>query len=197
MYTSIREHLNTDTNDLSCWVDDFFKCLNKIEINKPTADMDRENKVDKVSQEATMTPDDHEVSSISSASSGQHVLKDNYVKARREREIEQEQAELEKKRLQEILDLCMEFQRQESLKTAGSAAKSAAIQTSSTSSSISSSSSSSSESIKPAKPEESLIATLPKLTSILNLKQNQAKLGMCQRSSAPTNTSNSEVRLID
>jgi hypothetical protein len=45
-------------------------------------------------------------------------LKDTYERAKRERKIEEEQAELEKKRLQEILDICMEFQRQEQLKSA-------------------------------------------------------------------------------
>lgn len=133
--------------------------------------------------------DDQEVASISSAAStiscSQHTLKDNYVKARREREIEQEQAELEKKRLQEILDLCIEFQRQESQKTPNNNSISSnklpntVIQPSSTSSSLSSSStsgSSSFESIKQKQPqsiEEQLISTLPKLTSILNLNSSK------------------------
>ena len=43
-------------------------------------------------------------------------LKDNYEKAKRERQIEEKQAELEKVRLQEILDICIEFQRQEESK---------------------------------------------------------------------------------
>jgi len=50
-------------------------------------------------------------------SESQYYLKDNYEKAKRERELEQEQAEMEKKRLQEILDICMEFQLQEKVKS--------------------------------------------------------------------------------
>lgn len=136
---------------------------------------------------------DEEVVSISSETSirtcNQLTLKDNYVKAKREREIEQEQAELEKKRLQEILDLCIEFQRQESLKsTSNIIAKDSSIQPSSTSSSLSSSgptSSSSSESIKQKPSQNQLIETLPKLTSVLNLnpKQNQINLNSQQQSS--------------
>lgn len=155
--------------------------------------------------------DDQEVASISStastgSSSTQHTLKDNYVKARREREIEEEQAELEKKRLQEILDLCIEFQeRQESIKTNNlikTASNNLAIQSSSTSSSISStststaSSSSSSESIKQKQiqnVEEQLISTLPKLTTVLNLNSNSNQKTISQRSSAPLKPSTSDA----
>lgn len=64
--------------------------------------------------------DADEISSSSTLalSESQYHLKETYEKAKRERELEQEQAELEKKRLQEILDICMEFQRQEQLKAA-------------------------------------------------------------------------------
>lgn len=148
--------------------------------------------------------DDQEVASISSAAStiscGQHTLKDNYVKARREREIEQEQAELEKKRLQEILDLCIEFQRQESQKTPNNSISSnkpsnTVSQPSSISSSLSSSSTSGSSSFESIKQkqsqsiEEQLISTLPKLTSILNLnssKKNHKKTD--QNSSVQSNS---------
>jgi hypothetical protein len=44
------------------------------------------------------------------------TLKHNYIQAKRERQLEQQVAELEKLRLQEILDICMEFERQEKLK---------------------------------------------------------------------------------
>lgn len=57
-------------------------------------------------------------------SESQYYLKDNYEKAKRERQLEQEQAEIEKKRLQEILDICMEFQLQEKVKSENSASSS-------------------------------------------------------------------------
>ena len=49
----------------------------------------------------------------SALSPSQLRLKDTYRRAKRERQQEQEQAKLESVRLQEILDICMEFQRQE------------------------------------------------------------------------------------
>lgn len=61
--------------------------------------------------------DDSTESSTKIVNESQLVLKDNYEKAKRERQLEQEQYELEKKRLQEILDICMEFQRQEQFKS--------------------------------------------------------------------------------
>lgn len=134
-----------------------------------------------------------EVASISSTSSlSQHTLKDNYVKARFEREREQEQAELEKRRLQEILDLCMEFtQRQESLLSKSANSSSSTIRPThlmmpNSSSNTSSSISSECMYNKTTKQcEEDLIASLPKLTSILNLnasKQTHVKLSNSTRS---------------
>ncbi len=55
-------------------------------------------------------------SSTTATDLSKNNLKINYEKARRDRQIEQEQAEIEKIRLQEILDICMEFQRQEEMK---------------------------------------------------------------------------------
>lgn len=55
--------------------------------------------------------------STTALSPSQLHLKDTYEKAKRERQMEQEQAKLENIRLQEILDICMEFQRQEDEKS--------------------------------------------------------------------------------
>ncbi|RNA27549.1 hypothetical protein BpHYR1_046682 [Brachionus plicatilis] len=59
---------------------------------------------------------DEQSSSSHFSTESQCCLKDGYEKAKREREIEQQLAEMEKKRLQEILDICIEFQKQEQCK---------------------------------------------------------------------------------
>ncbi len=51
-------------------------------------------------------------------------FKSNYERAKRERRMEEEQAEMEKIRLQEILDLCLEFQEREERKSAAKEMKS-------------------------------------------------------------------------
>lgn len=122
---------------------------------EPERDVDAESSTSENSQRSSSLSSNSQLTSES-----QMMLKGNYEKARREREIEQEKAELEKKRLQEILDLCMEFQLQEQLKSSLNSSNQhksnllmPPLQTSSTSSSISStvsssSNSTSSESIK-------------------------------------------------
>ena len=76
------------------------------------------NEIVKAAAAAAEEEDDDEDKSSSTISDLSNTkIKDNYEKAKRERQLEQEQAELEKKRLQEILDICMEFQRQEQSKT--------------------------------------------------------------------------------
>jgi hypothetical protein len=80
---------------------------NSIRNSQLTSDLDQDE--DTTSIATTVT--------TASNRDNKHYLKDNYEKAKRERQMEQEQTELEKKRLQEILDICMEFQQQEKVKT--------------------------------------------------------------------------------
>ena len=167
--------------------------LKKIDAVK-SEKVEKKNNNEEIEEEKAMIGEGiEEVASISSTSSlSQHTLKDNYVKARFEREREQEQAELEKRRLQEILDLCMEFtQRQESLLSKSANSSSSTIRPTqlimpNSSSNTSSSISSECMSNKTTKQcEEDLIASLPKLTSILNLnpsKQSHVKLSNSTRS---------------
>jgi hypothetical protein len=75
------------------------------------------NEIVKATVEEEEDDDEEDKSSSTISDLSNTKIKDNYEKAKRERQLEQEQAELEKKRLQEILDICMEFQRQEQSKT--------------------------------------------------------------------------------
>ena len=68
------------------------------------------------SENNTEISDENSSASSTTTDLSKNNLKINYEKAKRERQMEQEQAEIEKKRLQEILDICMEFQRQEEVK---------------------------------------------------------------------------------
>jgi hypothetical protein len=82
-----------------------------------TIAMSINNEIVKAAAAAEEEDDDEDKSSSTISDLSNTKIKDNYEKAKRERQLEQEQAELEKKRLQEILDICMEFQRQEQSKT--------------------------------------------------------------------------------
>ena len=133
----------------------------------------KESSEEKLEVKEEEEDENSQVLSTSSTTTGllsesQFYLKDNYEKAKRERQIEQEQAEMEKKRLQEILDICMEFQRQEEAKSTSTDSacsktkhqqqqKGTLVQSVSVSSSISSSSNSgnATSATQPAKLKES------------------------------------------
>lgn len=113
---------NADTEELKSKTTESPKSLiPSCEIEDSFNDTDEHSKSLK---QAPAADDEEDRSQISEStfteslmSPSQLGLKDNYIKAKRERQIEQEQAELEKVRLQEILDICMEFQRQEDIKS--------------------------------------------------------------------------------
>jgi hypothetical protein len=138
-----------------------------------------EAQVLKSDDSSSLTDDNSQSSSSNLLSESQSCLKDNYEKAKREREIEQQLAEMEKKRLQEILDICLEFQRQEQSKQTTSGSEQ--IQKSSTSSSIAS-----------QQNQQVSIADLPSLNTVLNSTQTKTK-NSTQASRNSTNSNNQDV----
>lgn len=74
------------------------------------------SKTESKSEDSTSLTDEQSSSSSNFSTDSQYCLKDSYEKAKRERQIEQQLAEMEQKRLQEILDICIEFQNQEHTK---------------------------------------------------------------------------------
>jgi hypothetical protein len=153
--------LSVDVDDSNLKIANIEEDINDEESQKSIVEdnLDETNSFVEESSQAFSTSTSTATAGIQ-LSESQYYLKDNYEKAKRERQLEQEQAEVEKKRLQEILDICMEFQLQEKVKSENSASSSqlaennaqksskslytnGIIKNSSTSSSLSSSSNSS------------------------------------------------------
>ncbi|CAF0719812.1 unnamed protein product [Brachionus calyciflorus] len=142
---------------------------------------EQEDKIEeilKTDDSASLTDDNSQSSSSNLLSESQYFLKDNYEKAKREREIEQQLAEMEKKRLQEILDICLEFQKQEQgkLNAVNNIEK---IQNSSTVSSLSSNQSQN---------QQIIISELPSLNTILNSANNKDKISPSSTNRNSTNS---------
>ncbi len=92
-------------------IDDSFNDVEEAEEDEAKKEAEEEAEPDSVCSATTETT----ASQANSPSLAN--FKSNYERAKRERRMEEEQAEMEKIRLQEILDLCMEFQEREDRKS--------------------------------------------------------------------------------